>query len=446
MNNIKINNKVIWHEGMALQPSHFQQQTRYIEHLFDNKLGLISQNLWGFSSLELDTDLLNIGKLGIANAKGVFPDGTAFNIPNDDQAPPAFIVPEGLTNTILYLVLPEKHANVADSGDETSKQQYRYRALIKALPDTVADSEQIADVTVGSIACRILTEHDDLDGFTYLPIARIKEARANHQISFDNSFLTSWLDCHQTEALSKFMQEVQVLLNHRAEMLAGRLSDTQQAGSADMVDLMLLQLSNRYEAIFNYLHAAHPLHPQQLYIHLVEMMTEMATYTTNKRRPNAVPAYNHAELFETFKPIIKDVRHALSMVLEQNATGIHLEDRGHGLWVGQINDKSMLSSCTFVLAVFADQPMEALRMSFPAQIKIAPVEQIKNLVSKALPGISLQSIAIAPRQIPYHPNFCYFSLDSNSEQWQRLSQSGGIALHIGGALSGLKLELWAIKG
>lgn len=441
-----INNKIIWHDGMPLQPSHFQQQARHVKYLFDSKLALTSQHLWGFSELSLDMDLLSIGKLGIRSAKGIFPDGTLFNIPDEDQAPPAFMVPEGLTNTILYLVLPEQHANVADSGDEHSKQRYRYQGLVKSIADSVADSEQIAEVTVGSLACRILTEHDDLDGLTYLPIAKIKQAKANNQISFDKNFLTTWLDCHQVDALAKFIEEVQVLLTQRAAMLAGRLSDTQQAGSADMVDLMLLQLSNRYEALFKQLQATTPLHPQKLYYTLIEMLAEMATYTTNQRRPNDVETYDHHDLYTSFKPVIKDVRHALSMVLEQNATAIALEDRGHGLWVGQINDKSMLSSCNFVLAVFADQPMETLRIAFPAQIKIAPVEQIKNLVSKALPGIVIQSIAIAPRQIPYHPNFCYFSINNNNELWQQLSQSGGIALHVSGNVQGLKMELWAIKG
>jgi type VI secretion system protein ImpJ len=439
-------NKIVWHDGMPLSPVHLQQHNRYFEYLLDNKLSLFTQNLWGFVSLELDTDLLSIGKLGVKQASGVFPDGTIFNMPGVDDAPPNFIVPEGLTNTILYLVLNERHANVADCGDEHSTRAYRYRAITKTLTDNVADSEQTAEVTVASLACRLITEHDDMTGLIALPIAKIKEARANNQITFDKSFLIPMLDCHQADALAKFIQEVQVLLNHRAEMLAARLTDTQQAGSADIVDLMLLQLSNRYEAIFNYLSTVQPLHPQQLYFHLLEMLSEMATYTTNKRRANSMPAYDHTDLFETFKPIIKEVRHALSMVLEQNATSIVLDNRGHGLWVGQVNDKSLLETCTFVLAVYADQPLEALRMSFPAQIKIAPVEQIKDLVSKALPGIALELLPIAPRQIPYHPNFCYFSMKQNTELWKRLSQSGGVALHISGNLSGLKLELWAIKG
>lgn len=439
-------NKIIWHEGMALQPVHFQQQEKYHEYRTDAKIDLLSNNLWGFTELELDTNALSIGKLGIASAKGVFPDGTVFNMPQDDRVPDAFPVIEGLLNATLYLALPIKQTSTADSGNSASKQSYRYHAVSKNLIDSVADSLSEAEVTVGSIACKLVTNQENLDNYTCLPIARITESKSNNVIILDKTFIAPWLDAHKADPLEKFLEEVKVLLNNRAEMLAGRLTDTQQAGTADMVDLMLLQLSNRYQAVFDYLGTKRPLHPEQFYFHLAEMMMEVATYTTNSRRPNKVLAYDHQQLYETFKPLIKDVRHALSMVLEQNAAAIHLENRGHGLWVGQINDKSLLTSCNFVLAVYAAQPMEAIRLTFPSQIKIAPVEQIKTLVSKALPGITLQSIAVAPRQIPHHTNFCYFSLDNRGDLWQALSQSGGIALHISGSIPELKLQLWAIKG
>lgn len=439
-------NKVIWYEGMTLEPQHFQQQTRHFEFVTNFKVGLLENQLWGFTELTLDTDLLSIGKLGVQSARGVFHDGTVFSIPNTDDAPIPYTVPEGLTNTILYLALPINHAGVADAGDEHSQQAFRYQTLHKVIVDNIADSSEETDVSVGSLSCRILTEHDDLEGYLCLPMVRIKEVRANHQIKFDKAFIPAWLDLHHAEPLEKFLEEVITLLTNRAEMLSNRLSDTQQAGTADMVDLMLLQLSNKYEAVFRELQQCTPLHPRNFFSHLIEMLAEMATYTTNRRRPNAVPAYIHDDLFETFKPVIQSARKSLSMVLEQNATAIELESQGHGLWVGQINDKALLKTSSFVLAVYADVPIENIRTNFPGQVKIAPVEKIRTFVSKSLPGISLQPIALAPRQIPHHPNFCYFSVDARGDLWNELESSAGIALHISGTLPGIKLELWAIKG
>lgn len=440
------NNKVIWHEGMPLEPQHFQQQIRYVESLINFKARLASQVLWGFSELTLDTDLLSIGKLNIATAKGAFQDGTVFSIPNNDEVPVSYTIPEGLTNTVFYLAIPVDHVGVADAGDEESKQPYRYKAKTKRIVDAIADSDEEADITVGSLAVRILTEHDDRDGYLCLPMAKITEARANHQIKFEKAFIPAWLDLHQAEPLSSFLEETITLLSNRAEMLANRLTDTQQAGTADMVDLTLLQLSNRYENVFRNLQVSSPLLPKIFYSQLTEMLAELSTYTTDKRRPDAIPAYQHDNLYETFKPIIKSARKSLSIVLEQNATAVDLVSQGHGLYVGEISDSSIIKTCSFVLAVYADVPMETLRNSFPAQVKIAPVEQIRNLVSRSLPGVTVQAIAIAPRQIPHHPNFTYFAVDIRSELWQSLEKSQGVAVHVSGELSGLQLELWAIKG
>ncbi len=100
----------------------------------------------------------------------------------------------------------------------------------------------------------------------------------------------------------------------------------------------------------------------------------------------------------------------------------------------------------FVLAVRADTPAEELRRRFPSQLKIGPVEKIRDLVNLQLPGIALQPIPVAPRQIPYHAGFVYFELDQANELWSQLKASGGIALHVGGEFPGLKMEFWAIRG
>jgi len=108
--------------------------------------------------------------------------------------------------------------------------------------------------------------------------------------------------------------------------------------------------------------------------------------------------------------------------------------------------KQLLETCNFVLAVYAEMPAEKVRSLFPSQVKIAPVEHIRTLVSRALPGVDLSPIAVAPRQIPYHTNFSYFSVNTQHELWKKLANSAGIAFHAGSHYPGLKLELWAIRG
>ena len=88
---------------------------------------------------------------------------------------------------------------------------------------------------------------------------------------------------------------------------------------------------------------------------------------------------------------------------------------------------------------------EELRRRFPQQLKIGSVEKIRDLVNLQLPGIAIQAMPVAPRQIPYHAGFVYFELDRASELWRELKSSGGIAIHQSGEFPGLTLEFWAIR-
>jgi type VI secretion system protein ImpJ len=438
-------NKVIWLEGMFLQPQHFQQNDRYVEGLIQANISAMDKNFWGFSKIAVDTQLLSLGKIGIEFAQGFFQDGTPINVPAKDHKPEPFLVPEGMDNTILYLGLPIQQQS-SEAGNTASKSIYRHRVNSRDIKDNTADNAQVTEIQVGSVHCKILSDHDDKSAYHCLQFAKIQTSRSNQNITLDRKFLPTCLDVCAADELTQCISEFHGLLNHRAEMLAGRLTDTQQAGTAEIVDFMLLQLVNRYEPLFHYLNNKTPLHPEKLFLILIQLMGEMATFTNDKRRPMEPPVYIHEKPYETFKPVIKELRDALSTVLEQNATSIPLADRSHGLWVGQFPEKDLIHSCNFILAVYADLPVETIRTAFVPQVKIAPVEQIRTLVSRQLPGIDIQPIAVAPRQIPYHANFSYFSVNTRHELWKVLDRSGGVALHVGNHLPGLKLELWAIKG
>lgn len=74
-------NKVVWGEGLFLQPQHFQQQDRYFDRLVrDSTMGL-RPFAWGLTELSLDNDLLTLGKFAVRSAAGILPDGTPSGSP-----------------------------------------------------------------------------------------------------------------------------------------------------------------------------------------------------------------------------------------------------------------------------------------------------------------------------------------------------------------------------
>src|SRR4051812_28248302 len=103
---MSVHSKVVWSEGLFLQPRHFQQQDRYFERYVESRCQSLVPYSWGFSELELERDLLSIGKIAIRRAAGVFPDGTPFRIPDDDPMPAALQLDVQVRDQIVYLAVP----------------------------------------------------------------------------------------------------------------------------------------------------------------------------------------------------------------------------------------------------------------------------------------------------------------------------------------------------
>ena len=80
-------NKVVWSEGLFLRTQHLQQQDRYTEGLVRGALQAAPMQAWGFRSLSLDKPALDAGRVAIAQASGIFPDGTPFAVPDTMSAP-----------------------------------------------------------------------------------------------------------------------------------------------------------------------------------------------------------------------------------------------------------------------------------------------------------------------------------------------------------------------
>jgi len=441
-----MDNKVVWSEGMFLNPQHFQQQERYIENFVNGKCSAFGAYGWGVHEFTVDHELLKLGKLSIVNANGVFPDGTPFNFPDIDDAPPVLEVPANSHDMIVYLAVPVKRPGAVDvlSGEDTQGMA-RYFSTKTQIRDVTTDGGDTIAIDIGKLRIRLLFETDDLSGYACIGILRISESREDKNVLLDDQFIPTCLDCKASQRLTGFQSELIGMLHHRGESIAGRLADANRGGTAEIADYMLLQLVNRLEPLASHMSQIHGLHPLVLFTEMVQMIGELSTFVSKSKRPPPMSKYLHDNLQETFAPIITSLRQCLSMVYEQTAIGMSLVEKKYGIRVAQIPDRTLLTSAMFVLAVRADVPENNLRNHLPAQMKIGPVERIRQLVNAAMPGIPIKSLPVAPRQIPYHSGFSYFELERNTSFWKELNHSGGFAIHVGGDFPGLEIEFWAIR-
>ena len=439
-------NKVIWSEGMFLRPHHFQQQTRYIENYVEGRCAVLRSYPWGFNRLQIDRQLLTLGKFGISGAQGVFPDGTPFNIPDDEDPPSSLDILEDTHNTVVYLGLPVRRpgATEADINDDPHGLA-RYLPRECGTRDSNANFENETLLQVGKLRMRLLLENEKLDDYLCIGIARIAECRSDKHVVLDEDYIPTVLNCQAGPVLSGFLKELQGKLHSRGDDLAGRVSGAGR-GAAEISSFLFLQLVNRYEPLLAHLATLEGLHPESLYRLVIEIAGELATFASEDKRPIGFPPYRHNDLQASFAPVMATLLEYLSMEQLDAAVPLDLKKRQYGFYKATISDSNLLTQASFVLAVSATIPAEDLRGHFPTQVQIGPVEKIDNMARHQLPGIHLRPLAVAPRQIPYHAGVVYFELDTTGEHWQELQVSGALALHTSAEIPGLEMELWAIRG
>jgi len=443
---MSLESKVVWSEGMFLNPQHFQQQERYLERYINDKCSAYGAYGWGVQDFELDQQLLKLGKISVVKARGVLPDGTPFNFPDVDDSAPVLDVPENTRNCTVYLGIPLRRPGAIDVLPEDSMQGLaRYYKDEQDVRDTTQEGGDLHKLDVGKLRLKLLLETDDRSGYGCIGVCKISETRDDLEVLLDDAFVPTCLDCRVSSKLSSFLTETVGLLQQRAQSIAGRLADTKRGGTAEIADYMMLQFLNRVEPLTKHLSRMQGLHPLALYAEVVQIIGELSTFTSAEKRAPDFPPYLHQDLQATFAPVMSSLRKGLSTVYEQTAISLQLLEKKYGIRVSEITDRSLLSSASYVLSVHADVSDEVIRTRLPAQIKIGPVERIRQLVNAAMPGIQLKALPVAPRQIPYRSGYTYFELDKQNPLWRELANSGGFAMHIAGDFPGIELEFWAIR-
>ncbi len=438
-------NRVIWREGLFIKPQHFQQQQRHSDYALHARLSALSDYFYGLQSLAINEDYLGFGRIALVGATGILPDGTVFNIPNDDVLPtPLEVTDASVANQKVYLALPlsVSGVNEVNQGGQVATRLQAHRHDVR---DLHSEGGDVVSLEVGRVSLRLMLEREDRSAYASLAIARILDKRPDGGLVLDPNFMPCSISVSAIPTLKRFLGESAGLVAERARSLSQRIAAPGQQGVADVAEFMMLQLLNRAQPQLSHLARLGTLHPERLHESLVQLCGELMTFTDESRLPPEFSAYRHDDQQVSFEPVMLALRQALSTVLSPRAVSIQLRKHQYGIMVAMVNESELMTSADFVLAVRARMPQEQLRKQLLQQTKVASSDKIRELISLQLPGIPLLPLPVAPRQLPYHAGYSYFQLDRQSPAWQMLAVGNTLAFHIAGDFPELDMQLWAIR-
>jgi len=79
---------LFWHQGLLLQPHHFQQLDLYYQSLLMPYHRFLQPYLWGVGSMQIQESALGNRSFSLTEGEFVFPDGTHILLPGNAVVEP----------------------------------------------------------------------------------------------------------------------------------------------------------------------------------------------------------------------------------------------------------------------------------------------------------------------------------------------------------------------
>jgi type VI secretion system protein ImpJ len=443
--------KVVWHEGMYLGPHHFQVQSQTFEDLVHFSTSSLWFAPYGVISCKLDPEALQNGMLSLVHARGLFPDGLAFQMPDADAVPPFLNINDLFSATreslIVQLAVPARRPDGPNCAldSEPSPVELRFRAEMLTLPDenTGRDEKQIQ---VGRKNIRFVVDGQDTQGLVTLPVARVLRDGSGRFI-FDPSYIPPCLQISASERLLVIARTLVDILDEKSASLsrARRATAQGRAGysSEEIASFWFVHTVNESLSVLRHLSVSERGHPEQLYLEMSRLAGALCTFGLESH-PETLPAYNHDDLEKCFGPLNQHIRAHLELVVPSNCVQIPLIAAGRNFRNGDVLDQRCLDRARWILAVRAETGEAEIIAKTPRLVKVCSKDLLPELVKTALPGLPLVHLPIPPSAIAPKVEFQYFGLSRTGSCWEHIVQTRKVGVYIPDDLPGVELELLVV--
>lgn len=442
--------KVIWKEGLFLQPQHFQQMERFFFGSMQSQFSVYNRNYYGLLKFKIIQDALANKTLSLQSASGVFPDGTFFSIPETGPVPLARNFSDLLSykqqSLMVYLALPltlPGQASVLES--RISSFSARYVSSRQNITDEVS-GEQNKEIELAKANYCILFEGEALDNFTTLPLARLSRTTSG-QIVLDKDFIPPLLSIDSSETLDNQLRSLLELLIAKSSFLSQNRkhlkSGLAEFPPSELTSMALLKTINTSIPVINSFFTSSKVHPYELYLSLIQLAGALSTFSSNIN-VTELPSYNHSSMEKVFPLIFNSIRDILETDLSAGCVQIPFSEISPATYLFSINNQKLFESASFFIGISAEIPeKELITISLP-RIKIASRNQLDVLIQSAMPGLPLMYVSSPPPKLSSKPGYSYFALSRHNNHWEMIKTTGTMAMYFPHKIPGLKMEMMAV--
>lgn len=431
-----IYNKIAWSEGLLLKPQHFQQQERYLEVMLYKQLQYLQGFYWGFYQFSLDNEALIHGKIALKEAKGIFKEGTSFNIAQIDPTPAPISCEESDTNKVVYLCIPREGESRYQITDTPELNRYKQReAEINDAEKNLIESHPI-QLKQLNIQLKIGKASHEYD---FLEIAKIKALKPDGGILLYEDFIAPSLRISASACVCE-------KLTHTLEAIKKLISPFKTIQRKSEYNSLIQyqyqsELSKHYHILNHYLNSPFT-HPEKLFKKLLSFCSILSIIHQDELKIQN--NYNHENLFSCLNPLFDFIQTNLRKNIIINAYKINLNNQGGGFWLTAKIPPEELKKTLLLSLEFAEKASLSAEECIN-HLKLGTQQTIMNLIKQALPGIKLHPIKNVPTAISSGHYGHHFEIDKQNELWKALSTEQNLVLYASHKLGNFKPQLWMLE-
>lgn len=439
-----------WHQGLFLQPQHFQQFDLYVQSLLTPFYSYQMPYFWGVKNINIQESALQQRVFEIQQAEVIFQDRTWAAFPGNALIQPRSFedVPldlEGENPFRIYLGIRkwnqvDKNVTPTKATDDLGALGTRYQCPMD--PEDVKDLHHdgpSANVRFMNFVLKLFweTEIEDLGEYWLIPIAQLE--LEGTEIHLSPNFIPPTFVLSGSGVLIQMMRGIVEQVTSRSRALEPyKLSrDFQTSGTEGnyMRYQLALTALNRYASLLHHMMETPLIHPWVVYGLLRQMIGELSSYT---ERIDALgrlmdgtpllPNYDHKNLYTCFNEAHTLINELLGAIIVGGENIVHLV-REKIEFQGQIPLEAITDRNIFCLVVKTAADPDQIVSAFVHIAKVGSLEEMPTLLARALTGVPVDHRSTPPPGIPRRPDSLYFLLDRTHPQWQEIKRTGNICLH-----------------
>jgi len=457
------NKPVFWHQGLFLQPQHFQLAEQYQQSQLYPYHTYQMPHFWGVCTLEMQSTSLNHRTCEIESGDFLFSDGTFVSIPDNAVISPRsfeqeWVDPDKPFTIYLALHNHNRHGeNVTIVNDFSDLGDINTRYVSTANPENIRDAYvegPEAQVKFLRYMLKIVfdNEKDDMNDYELIPLAQV--IRDGDTIMYNRQFIPPTVSLNAIPELARVVKDVRDEVMGRALQLSSYKAPVHAKREFDANLLrykMALQSLSRFVPRLFHASETGNVHPWFVYGILRELAGEVSTFTDRvsvlgetSDGQRLLPSYSHTDLGNCFASasslitqLLNEITIGPQYLVEMNKDEIAFS--------ADVPQEFFEEHVDFYIIVNTIDDFEQAQQSLLTAAKLSSRDTVETLIERSLPGVGMIYMPAPPPGLPRRPNSYYLRLDIHDDQWSSVVRQQNVSLLWEEAPEDTKVELVIVR-